>query len=46
MQNFLALSFDADSINHLSIFQNFLSHEQVSLTYEDYLYAIRFVSKK
>jgi len=46
MDSFLLNDQSDDLISHLSIFENFLSHDQVSLSYEDYIYAIRYILKK
>jgi len=46
IRSFLLRDQSDDLISHLSIFENFLSHDQVSLSYEDYIYAIRSSLKK
>jgi hypothetical protein len=46
IQSVLNFTFDSETISHLSIFDNFLSHTQVNLTYEEYIYALRSGLKK
>jgi len=41
IRSFLLREQSDDLISHLSIFENFLSHDQVSISYEDYIFAIR-----
>jgi len=46
IRSFLLRDQSDDFISHLSIFENFLSHDLVSFSYEDYIYAIRSSLKK
>jgi len=46
MRSFFLRDQSDEFISHLSMFENFLSHDLVSLSYEDNIYAIRSSSKK
>jgi len=46
IRSFLLRDQSDELISHLSIFVNFVSHDQVSLSYEDYIYDIRSSLKK